>query len=76
MVGDKAKRIKAIQRQVRRIEQHIALLDQVSRRFSRIRLGIVIGSIIVALIVDFTGAENIAWGVIGLGIVLFLIVAR
>ncbi len=76
MARDKAKRIKAIQRQVRRIEQHIALLDQVSRRFSRIRLGIVVGAIIVALIVNFSGAENIAWGVIGLGIVLFLIVAR
>jgi hypothetical protein len=76
MAGNKTKRVKAIQRQVRRIETHIAILDQVSRRFSRGRLGLVAGFLLGAVVVNFAGAEDIAWGMLGLGVVLFLIVAR
>lgn len=76
MAIDKVKRKKAIQNQVRRIERHTAVLDQVSRRFSKARLGLVVVVILLAVILNFSGAEDMAWGTIGLGIIVFIVVAR
>jgi len=64
-----------LQRLIERLKQRIAVRQQISRRYSWVRLSWVIGVAVAAFMAFQADAETLAWSVIGGGILVFIGIA-
>ena len=72
---EKRPRLRALRRQVARLERRLQWLERLSHRYSRARMALVLAGLLTALVGSRVLGEGFGWLTAGVGLVAFLLVA-
>ena len=73
---NRIQRLTTLERHLGRIDKRISNLDRFSRKFSKVRLGIALGGLVVVGLLNYLVGEMAVWIALAVIIIAFMIVAR
>ena len=72
---EKLTRLRALRRQVARLERRLQWLERLSHQYSRVRMALVLAGLLTALVGSRVLGEGFGWLTVGGSLVAFLLVA-